>query len=335
MTNLGSTLSYRGTSSDHPARTAFNHVGIKRSGPKYEYNAENDLKETEKLYYRHKRDPYRNLQNFINGSKAGIESKIQELRLKERQKMLQMRKKYSVQSNSFYNKPDDLMGKSFDRKQNLSRLSRSPDSKPNMLNQTEIIRTGKFSGLGSNLNENDPSSVNARLPSKFVIDYPNFLKPAKYYPYRRLEDHHIADAIEEARNRHERKLLSLKSEDEKYTQIFNQNLEENKKAIQSAEETRKKVYDDYKRSLQEQIMQKRMMNVFESKERRRYVKTHFGPEETEERTKMHSDKKSHEKEHLREALMSQIEEKRANIMNQSRKERAEAQKQLEMIAEIM
>jgi hypothetical protein len=44
-----------------------------------------------------------------------------------------------------------------------------------------------------------PSSVNDKLPSRFVVDYPNFLKPAKYFPYRRLEDHHIADVISEAR----------------------------------------------------------------------------------------------------------------------------------------
>ena len=81
-------------------------------------------------------------------------------------------------------------------------------------------------------------------------------------------------------------------------------------------------------------MQKRIMNAFDSQERRRYVKTHFGPEESEERTKLQSDKLNLEKEHLRSALMSQIEEKRSTFLNRSMREKAEDQKALEIISQI-
>lgn len=49
---------------------------------------------------------------------------------------------------------------------------------------------------------------------------------------------------------------------------------------------------------------------------------------------MTSDKAFQEKEYLREALQSQIEEKRAAIMNRTKRERAEDQLALQVIAHI-
>lgn len=49
MTNLNSTLSYRGQSQDVAARHVFNHVGIKRSGPAHQYNADLHVREGEKV----------------------------------------------------------------------------------------------------------------------------------------------------------------------------------------------------------------------------------------------------------------------------------------------
>lgn len=72
-----------------------------------------------------------------------------------------------------------------------------------LLNKTAILASTK----SDDLKEDEPSSVNDKLPSRFVIDYPNFLKPAKYHPYRRLEEHHISDVLEQARKRHEDSLL--------------------------------------------------------------------------------------------------------------------------------
>lgn len=65
--------------------------------------------------------------------------------------------------------------------------------------------------------------------------------------------------------------------------------------MQNLEANRKKLYEEHKRCLQEQIMQKRMKTAMETQERRRYVKTHFGPEESEQRSKLHSDKETQEK----------------------------------------
>ena len=102
----------------------------------------------------------------------------------------------------------------------------------------------------------------------------------------------------------------------------------------NVEEGRRKLYEDHKKCLQEQILHKRMMSAFDDTERRRYVKTHFGPEESEERVKMQSDKVYQEKEYLKSSLLNQIDEKRTSFLNRSRKERAEDQKALEIIANI-
>lgn len=77
-----------------------------------------------------------------------------------------------------------------------------------------------------------------------------------------------------------------------------------------------------------------MVTAMENQERRRYVKTHFGPEESEQRSKLQTDKIQQEKTYLRSALNSQIEQKRSEIINRSIKERAEDQKALEIIAQI-
>ena len=54
LTNLNSTLSFRGRSQDMPARQISHHVGFKRNGPTYQYNSDNNKREGEKQYYRHK-----------------------------------------------------------------------------------------------------------------------------------------------------------------------------------------------------------------------------------------------------------------------------------------
>lgn len=76
FTNAESTLSYRGHSQDVPARNTLYHVGVKRSGPTYQFNSDNNKLENDKLYYRHKKDPFSNLQSFLKTSKFEIESKI-------------------------------------------------------------------------------------------------------------------------------------------------------------------------------------------------------------------------------------------------------------------
>jgi len=81
-------------------------------------------------------------------------------------------------------------------------------------------------------------------------------------------------------------------------------------------------------------MQKRLMDKFEYEDRRRYVKTHFGPEESEERSKLHSDKIVQEKEFIRTALMSQIKDRRNELISRSIRERAEDQRVLEIISQL-
>lgn len=76
------------------------------------------------------------------------------------------------------------------------------------------------------------------------------------------------------------------------------------------------------------------MSAMEDQDRKRYVKTNFGPEETEQRSKMQGDKVVLAKDYLRQALLSQIQEKRDAFINRSKKERAEDKKALEIIKEI-
>ncbi len=57
--------------------------------------------------------------------------------------------------------------------------------------------------------ENFGNTLEGRVSNKYISgDYPHFLRPNKIYPYRRLEDHHIKNAMEEALERYERDLLT-------------------------------------------------------------------------------------------------------------------------------
>jgi hypothetical protein len=50
--------------------------------------------------------------------------------------------------------------------------------------------------------------LDGRVSNNYLTgDYPHFLKPNKIYPYRRLEDHHVKNAMEDALNRYEKELL--------------------------------------------------------------------------------------------------------------------------------
>ena len=171
------------------------------------------------------KDPYHNLDSFLNDERFEIESKIQNIRLQERQQILSMKKKERKGlSNSFYNTNDN-------KNRLLLNNSAYAPSKINIARKTFMGTSGDAlltNNAYQELNEFEPSSVNDKIPSKFVIDYPNFLKPAKYHPYRRLEDHHVADVIQEARKRHEDSLLKNKTDDLKYTEMFFKGVEDNK-----------------------------------------------------------------------------------------------------------
>jgi hypothetical protein len=224
LTNMSSTMSYRGQS-QNMART-LNHVGIKRSGPAYEYNAELQIQEGEKIYYRHKKNPYNHLESFINDERFEIENKIQEIRKKERELYVNDKKKNRrVMSSNYYSSPDMSNKNRVMNNRSAERESFMKQTPISNLNKTAILKSVK----GSDLNGNEPSSVNDKLPAKFFIDYPNFLKPAIYTPYRRLEEYHIADVLDDARKRYENQLLKKKSEDNQYDSMFFKSVDAGKK----------------------------------------------------------------------------------------------------------
>lgn len=245
FTNVESTLSYhdRTYSQEVSARQAYNHVGIKRSGPSYQFNSENNMLDGEKLYYRHKKNPYNNIENFIMDNRSDIDTKIQNLKNKERQKMLNSRKNKHKKglSNSFLNFHNEHLRNTFNNSSYQNGHAISPFAPERLLNKTGNMSAHSNSMLDTrDLNDKEPSTVNDKLPSRFVIDYPNFLKPAKYHPYRRLEEHHVADALQEARRRHESNLVKIKKEDEVHTDLFFKAVEKNKKQIMDVEVSRKK-----------------------------------------------------------------------------------------------
>ena len=51
------------------------------------------------------------------------------------------------------------------------------------------------------------STIDDRVPMKFVVDYPLFLKPSKHHPYRKLEEYHVQDTMNDALKRYENSLL--------------------------------------------------------------------------------------------------------------------------------
>ncbi|CAI2361246.1 unnamed protein product [Moneuplotes crassus] len=329
LTNVESTLSYRGASQDFPKMHSLNYGGFKRSGPAHEHNAEGNMNEEERIYFRDKKNPYNYLHNFIRDERFSMQSKLNQLKRNEKQKYFHNRVDHRKVLSSTFRSSKSFLDYKPSSKQKAARGELSTDHKLSM-NKTMMFTPMK----GNKFEKDEPSSVNDKLPSRFVIDYPKFLKPAKYYPYRRLEEHHISDVLSDARKRHEQEILGKKKEEEKYSDMFKKSVEDNKKRIHDLDNNRKKLYEDHKKSLQEQILQKRLISAMEEQERKRYFKTNYGPEETEIRAKHQLDKVSQEKDFMKRELLSQIQSKRQKTMNRIVKERAEDKMALEIIANI-
>jgi hypothetical protein len=76
------------------------------------------------------------------------------------------------------------------------------------------------------------------------------------------------------------------------------------------------------------------MSAMDELDRKRYMNTNFGPEQSEQRSKLQDDQIVHTKDYLRQALESQIQEKRDTFITRSIKERAEDKQALEVIKKI-
>jgi hypothetical protein len=76
------------------------------------------------------------------------------------------------------------------------------------------------------------------------------------------------------------------------------------------------------------------MSAIDERDRKRYMNTNFGPEQSEQRSKLQDDRVIHTKDFLRQALESQMQEKRDTFITRSIKERAEDKQALEVIKEI-
>lgn len=174
ITNLQSTLSYRATSQDARARPMLNHVGIKRSGLSHQFNSSFDPREGEKLYYRHKKEPYTHLDSFINDSRQDMEKEIQSIRLKERQDILNQKKKERKGLSQTFNEATD----EYDPKRAFNRTAHPTQTKVTRQrrNLNSTMSPASIRNVTREiLNENEPSTVNDKLPSRFIVDYPNFL----------------------------------------------------------------------------------------------------------------------------------------------------------------
>ena len=60
-----------------------------------------------------------------------------------------------------------------------------------------------------NKDESYNNTLEGRVSTNYIAgDYPQFLKPCKLYPYRRLDDIHIKNAMEDALDRYEKELVT-------------------------------------------------------------------------------------------------------------------------------
>lgn len=117
---------------------------------------------------------------------------------------------------------------------------------------------GMFPGGGSTGQTMSPEffgmkSLNGKVPVKYVTGYPAFLTPFKQYPYRRLNDAHVENAMQSAIKRFEDEIKSKEKEKVEDAERFKKQLEENNNYMEELEIKKKKAQIENKRMLLEQM----------------------------------------------------------------------------------
>ena len=166
-----------------------------------------------------------------------------------------------------------------------------------------------WQGKGEEDPENYANTFEGRVSNKYLSgDYPHFLRPSKIYPYRRLEDMHIKDAMEDALERYEKDLLGQEKERDKHR--FNQQKAhmDDMLYMQDQEEKKRRDREETKVFLRLQMEESKSRKAEETKKLKEFTKTHFGPEEDPFTNDFQRQQEMHKKVKMHSTLQAQMEE---------------------------
>ena len=108
-----------------------------------------------------------------------------------------------------------------------------------------------LNSTGTNFN-----SLNGKMTTDYITQYPSFLKPNKMYPSRRIDDSHVKNAMEIALERYERDLLKQEENKEKHKDNLKKALQKEQRVMDEEREKKKKETEETKYFLQIQMAQK-------------------------------------------------------------------------------
>jgi len=187
---------------------------------------------------------------------------------------------------------------------------------------------GMFPGGGSPGQTMSPEffgmkSLNGKVPVKYVTGYPAFLTPFKQYPYRRLNDAHVENAMQSAIKRFEDEIKSKEKEKVEDADRFKKQLEENNNYMEELEIKKKKAQIENKRMLLEQMKIENFKKLKDSLHDKEKVNTNFGPEENEKTIQEHQNYIQKNIGNIKEVLEKQMYDKYQTKENERAQERLE------------
>ena len=130
--------------------------------------------------------------------------------------------------------------------------------------------------------ENFGNTLDGRVSTKYIAgDYPHFLKPNKVHPYRRLEDHHIKNVMEDALERYESELVSAEKTQQRFRDELHQAHNNDLKYFSDQKARRDQLREENRLFLKIQMEETKLRREKELRDFKEVAKTHFGPEEDE------------------------------------------------------
>lgn len=126
------------------------------------------------------------------------------------------------------------------------------------------------------------SSVNDRLPSNYIVEYPTFLKSHPDQQTRRANDQHVEKTLNQALDRYENQLLAKEQIRKGEADDFKSQLEHNARYFAEMERRKMQHRLENRLVLEKQIREERKKKELLKNESKAPHRTNFGPEETEE-----------------------------------------------------
>ena len=126
------------------------------------------------------------------------------------------------------------------------------------------------------------SSVNERLPSNYIVEYPTFLKSHPDQQTRKANDEHVSKTMNQALGRFEQSLLEKEKIKQGEADDFKSQLEHNARYFAEMERRKMQHRLENRIVLEKQIREERKRKELALHENKAPHRTNFGPEETEE-----------------------------------------------------